>query len=170
VLSRMGELLFVEAIRRHLEVMPNDQTGWLAGLRDRHVGRALAVLHERPNHRWSVDELAKESALSRSALADRFGRLVGQPPMMYLAPWRLPIPAGLLSRGSKVASVASEVGYDSEAAFNRAFKRFVGVPPATWRDGVPAPPTSPSAAGAAAVVIGREAPADARSLPPSAKR
>jgi AraC-like DNA-binding protein len=168
VLARLSELLFVEAIRRHLEAMPNEQTGWLAGLRDPYVGRALAVLHERPTHRWSLDELARESALSRSALADRFGRLVGRPPMVYLAQWRMQIAAGLLARGSKVSVVASDVGYESEAAFNRAFKRFVGVPPATWRDGAQVSPATPSSA-AAAKKIGREAPATVRSLPPAAK-
>ena len=119
---------------RHLEAMPDEQRGWLAGLRDPYVGGALAVLHERPTHDWSLDELARESSLSRSALADRFVRLVGQPPMTYLAQWRMQIAAGLLARGSKVSAVATEVGYDSEAAFNCAFKRFVGIPPATWRD------------------------------------
>ena len=168
VLARLSELMFVQAIRRHLEAMPNEQTGWLAGLRDPYVGRALAVLHERPTHDWSLDELAREASLSRSALADRFGRLVGKPPMMYLAQWRMQIAAGLLARGAKVSAVASEVGYDSEAAFNRAFKRFVGIPPATWRDSAPPPPAS--SATAAAAVIGREAPANRRSPSPATKR
>jgi AraC-like DNA-binding protein len=167
VLARLSELMFVQAIRRHLEAMPNEQTGWLAGLRDPYVGRALAVLHERPTHDWSLDELARESALSRSALADRFGRLVGKPPMMYLAQWRMQIAAGLLARGGKVSAVAIEVGYDSEAAFNRAFKRFVGVPPATWRDGAQVSPATPSRANAPK--IGREAPVTVRSLPPATK-
>jgi AraC-like DNA-binding protein len=167
VLARLSELMFVQAIRRHLEAMPNEQTGWLAGLRDPYVGRALAVLHERPTHDWSLDELAREASLSRSALADRFGRLVGKPPMMYLAQWRMQIAAGLLARGAKVSAVASEVGYDSEAAFNRAFKRFVGIPPATWRDSAPPPPAANSATAAA--VIGREASPNRRSPPPATK-
>lgn len=145
MLARLSELMFVEAIRRHLETLPSEQTGWLAGLRDSFVGRALAALHERPNHDWSLDELAHEAALSRSALADRFNRLVGQPPMLYLTQWRMQIAAGLLARGSKVSAVAVEVGYESEAAFSRAFKRFVGIPPATWRDG-PAPTSAPAPA------------------------
>jgi len=168
VLARLSELMFVQAIRRHLEAMPNEQTGWLAGLRDPYVGRALAVLHERPTHDWSLDELAREAALSRSALADRFGRLVGKPPMMYLAQWRMQIAAGLLARGAKVSAVASEVGYDSEAAFNRAFKRFVGIPPATWRDSAPPPPAANSATAAA--VIGREASPNRRSPSPATNR
>jgi len=168
VLARLSELMFVQAIRRHLEAMPDEQRGWLAGLRDPYVGRALAVLHERPTHDWSLDELAREASLSRSALADRFGRLVGQPPMTYLAQWRMQIAAGLLARGSKVSAVATEVGYESEAAFNRAFKRFVGIPPATWRDSAPLPPAS--SATAAATVIGREAPANCRSPSPATQR
>jgi AraC-like DNA-binding protein len=175
VLARLSELMFVQAVRRHLEAMPNEQTGWLAGLRDPYVGRALAVLHERPTHDWSLDELAREASLSRSALADRFGRLVGQPPMTYLAQWRMQIAAGLLARGAKVSAVATEVGYESEAAFNRAFKRFVGIPPATWRDSAPltsrlSKPPASSSATAAATVIGREAPANGRSPSPATKR
>jgi AraC-like DNA-binding protein len=174
VLARLSELMFVQAIRRHLEAMPDEQRGWLAGLRDPYVGRALAVLHERPTHDWSLDELAREASLSRSALADRFGRLVGQPPMTYLAQWRMQIAAGLLARGSKVSAVATEVGYESEAAFNRAFKRFVGIPPATWRDSAPPPASSSTTAAStdatSVAVIGREAPANCRSPSPATQR
>jgi AraC-like DNA-binding protein len=164
VLARLSELMFVEAIRRHLESLPDDQTGWLAGLRDPFVGRALAALHQRPTHEWSLAELAREAALSRSALADRFQRIVGRSPMLYLAQWRMQIAAGLLARGSKVASVAIEVGYDSEAAFSRAFKRFVGIPPATWRDG-PTPP-----AEATTAVSASTRPASTRARRPAAAR
>ena len=131
---RLSELVFVEAIRRHLASMPHGETGWLAGLRDEAVGRALASLHAQPTHAWTLASLAKASGTSRSALADRFNRLVGQPPMQYLMRWRMQLAAQLLSDGwAKVAAIATEVGYDSEAAFSRAFKKVAGVAPATWR-------------------------------------
>jgi AraC family transcriptional regulator, alkane utilization regulator len=134
VLAKLSELLFVEAIRHYVETLPSEQTGWFAGLRDRFVGRALALLHGDPNFAWTVDELAKQVGLSRSALADRFGELLGQPPMQYLTQWRLSLAAQELLSGQRgVAQIAHGVGYDSEAAFNRAFKRVFGVPPATWR-------------------------------------
>jgi AraC-like DNA-binding protein len=134
VLAKLSELLFVEAIRQYIETLPPGQTGWLAGLRDRFVGRALALLHQQPAYPWSVDELAKQVGLSRSALADRFVELLGQPPMQYLTRWRLSLAAQqLLSGSGALAQIAERVGYDSEAAFNRAFKREFGVPPATWR-------------------------------------
>jgi len=131
---RLSELMFVEVIRRHLADLPPEQSGWLAGLRDEHVGRALALLHERAAHPWTLDELAGDVGLSRSAFADRFARLVGEPPMQYLARWRMQMAARLLTDGNaKVAAVALEVGYDSEAAFSRAFKKITGVSPAAWR-------------------------------------
>jgi len=134
VLGKLSELLFVEAIRRYIDTLPAEQTGWLAGLRDRFVGRALALMHARPAQDWTVEELAKEVGLSRSALAQRFGEFVGVPPMQYLARWRLQIAAQQLRSGEKtLAAVAEDVGYESEAAFNRAFKREFGMPPATWR-------------------------------------
>jgi AraC-like DNA-binding protein len=134
VLARMSELMFVEVIRGHIETLPEGQTGWLAGLRDRTVGRALNLLHGRPSHSWTLEELAKESGLSRSALADRFTRLIGQPPMQYLARWRMQVAANrLVNAAESVAQVALDVGYDSEAAFSRAFKRAVGVSPGAWR-------------------------------------
>lgn len=134
VLAKLSELLFVEAVRRYSEAMTPEQKGWLAGLRDRFVGKALTLMHQKPSHDWTVDVLANEVGLSRSALAQRFTELIGQPPMQYLARWRLTVAAQRLrSDGASLASVASQVGYDSEAAFNRAFKREFGVPPATWR-------------------------------------
>jgi AraC-like DNA-binding protein len=134
VLARLSELMFVEVIRRHLETMPPDRTGWLAGLRDPHVGRALALLHARPGHTWTLDALGHEVGLSRSALAERFSALVGEPPIQYLARWRMQVAAGLLATTHDgVASIGARVGYASEAAFSRAFKKLVGVPPATWR-------------------------------------
>jgi AraC-like DNA-binding protein len=132
---RLSELMFVEVVRRYLATLPADQTGWLAGLRDHVVGRALALLHERPAEAWTLEQLARDVGLSRSALAERFAHFVGQPPMQYLARWRMQVAARLLADGvAKVSAVAVEVGYDSEAAFSRAFKRVAGVPPATWRN------------------------------------
>jgi AraC-like DNA-binding protein len=134
VLERLSEMMFVDAARRYLESLPEDSVGWLAGLRERHVGRALALMHERPEREWSLDELAGEVGLSRSALHERFVRYVGQAPMQYLASWRMQVGARLLRESSRiVADIALEVGYDSEAAFARAFKRMVGMPPAAWR-------------------------------------
>jgi AraC-like DNA-binding protein len=136
VLARLGELLFVEAIRCHIDSLGPEQTGWLAGLGDRHVGQALNLLHGRPAADWTLDELAKSVGVSRSTLAQRFTHLIGQPPMQYLTRWRMQLAAGLLASGrDPIARVAEAVGYDSEAAFNRAFRRTVGTPPAAWRQG-----------------------------------
>src|SRR3954462_7897930 len=134
VLAKLSELLFVEAVRRYSEGMSAEHKGWLAGLRDRFVGKALTLMHQKPGHAWTVDTLATEVGLSRSALAQRFTELIGQPPMQYLTRWRLTVAAQRLrSDGASLAAVAEQIGYDSEAAFNRAFKREFGVPPATWR-------------------------------------
>ena len=134
VLAKLSELLFVEAVRRCIDTMPENEKNWLAGLRDRFVGRALSLMHAQPAHAWTVDELAREVGLSRSALAQRFTDFLGRPPMQYLARWRLQIAAQQLREGEKsLADVAEHVGYDSEAAFNRAFKREFGLPPASWR-------------------------------------
>jgi AraC-like DNA-binding protein len=136
VLTRLAELMFIEVLRRYLEELPEGQTGWLAGLRDEVVGRALTLLHGRPAHAWTLAQLAQEAGSSRSKLARRFAELVGQPPMQYLAQWRMQVAANLLSRsGAKVAAIGREVGYDSEAAFSRAFKKATGVAPGAWRDG-----------------------------------
>lgn len=134
VLERLSEMMFVDAARRYLDSLPEDATGWLAGLRDRYVGKALALMHERPDQAWSVDDLAHDVGLSRSALHERFVQFVGQPPMQYLASWRIQVASRLLRETSRtVAAIALDVGYDSEAAFSRAFRRMVGAPPATWR-------------------------------------
>jgi len=104
------------------------------GLRDPHVGRALGLLHDRPAHGWTLEELSKSAGLSRSALAERFAHLVGQPTMQYLTLWRMQVAAERLASGElNVSETARHVGYESEAAFSRAFKRLVGVPPAMWR-------------------------------------
>jgi len=133
VLARLSELLFVEAIRRYLESLPPAQTGWLAGLRDPVVGQALAALHGQPTDAWTVERLARLVGLSRSVFAERFTEMVGQPPMQYLALWRMQLASRLLVEGGQVAAVAGAVGYESEAAFSRAFKKLVGQAPATWR-------------------------------------
>jgi AraC-like DNA-binding protein len=134
VLLRISELMFVEVVRRHLTSLPAEQSGWLAGLTDPIVGRALALLHQQPAQPWTVEELARQAGLGRSTLAERFAELVGQPPMQYLARWRMQLAASLLVDGAtKVSAVALQVGYDSEAAFSRAFKALVGVPPTRWR-------------------------------------
>jgi len=134
ILAKLSELMFVEAIRRHIESLPAEQQGWLAGLRDRFVGKSLALMHAEPARAWTVDELAESVGLSRSALADRFTQLVGAPPMQYLTRWRLQLAADLLRGGKRnVATIAAEVGYESEAAFNRAFKREHGATPGAWR-------------------------------------
>jgi AraC-like DNA-binding protein len=134
LLERMSEMMFVDAVRRHIDSMPEQSTGWLAGLRDRFVGRALALMHENPASDWSIDELGNQVGLSRSALHERFVELIGQPPMQYLAQWRMQLASKMLRESqASVLSIALRIGYDSEAAFGRAFKRIVGMPPATWR-------------------------------------
>ena len=134
VLSKLGELMFVELVRQYLETLPEESKGWLAGLRDPQVGRALNLLHEQPMRAWTLEVLAKETGMSRSSLAERFTTFVGTPPMQYLQKWRLQMAASrLLEAGSNIATIASEIGYESEAAFSRAFKKTVGLPPAEWQ-------------------------------------
>jgi AraC-like DNA-binding protein len=134
LLERLSEMMFVDAARRCLESLPEDSIGWLAGLRDRHVGKALALIHEHPGRHWTLETLAQEVGLSRSAFHERFVQYLDQPPMQYLASWRIQLGARLLRETARVvASIALEVGYESEAAFCRAFKRVVGMPPAAWR-------------------------------------
>lgn len=136
VLTRMAELMFIEVLRHYADHLPAGQTGWLAGLADPVVGGALARLHADPARDWTLEELAREVSASRSRLAERFMRLVGQPPMQYLANWRMQVAAGLLRAGrEKVSAVAATVGYDSEAAFSRAFKKATGKAPGAWRGG-----------------------------------
>jgi len=124
----------VEVIRRYLEQDAAPGAGWLAGLRDAHVARVLALLHSQPERRWTLESLAREAALSRSVLAERFVHFLGRPPMQYLAQWRLALAASRLRDGGEsVARVAARVGYESESAFTRAFRREFGLPPAAWR-------------------------------------
>jgi AraC-like DNA-binding protein len=134
MLGRISELMFVDVVRRYLETQPADRTNWLAGLRDQYVGRALAALHSNPARDWTLELLAAEAALSRSAFAERFSQFVGQPPMQYLASWRMQLATNYLRTGNEsVASIANRVGYESEAAFSRAFKKVLGAPPSEWR-------------------------------------
>jgi AraC-like DNA-binding protein len=135
VMAKLSELLLVEAIRRYVEGLPQDATGWLAGLKDPFLARALARLHADVAAPWTVDELGKRVGLSRSALADRFTRVLGMAPMQYLAAWRIQVAAHeLRASGKSIAQVAALVGYESEASFTRAFKRELGIPPARWRN------------------------------------
>lgn len=134
LLERLSETMFVELVRRYLDEMPEGQEGWLGGLRDRYVGRALAFLHASPAEPWTIDRLADQVGLSRSALHERFAQFTGHAPMQYLANWRMQIAANVLRQSSSsIAAVALEVGYHSEAAFSRAFRRATGAPPASWR-------------------------------------
>jgi AraC-like DNA-binding protein len=134
VLERMSEMLFIEVLRRYVDALPPEQTGWLAGMRDPAVGRVLSLIHRKPAEPWTVERLADEAALSRSTLHDRFVHFLGQPPMHYLTHWRMQRAAGLLrDTNAKLIDVALDVGYESEAAFSRAFKRIVGVAPGAWR-------------------------------------
>jgi AraC-like DNA-binding protein len=134
VLAKLSEALFVETLRRYLTALPAVDTGWLAGARDPEVGKALGLLHRRPGRPWTIADLAAEVGVSRAVLAERFRQVLGEPPIAYLTRWRLRLGARQLVNSSRgVAEIAAEVGYDSEAAFNRAFKRCFGVPPARYR-------------------------------------
>ena len=134
VLAKLSEALFVETLRRYVAQLPAEQTGWLAGARDPEVGRALALMHRNPAHPWTIAGLAAQAGISRSVLAERFRQYLGEPPMTYLTRWRLLLGAQMLNSTSySVAQVAAEVGYESEPAFNRAFKREFNLPPARFR-------------------------------------
>lgn len=136
VLAKLSELLFVEAVRRYLQDIPEEETGWLAGLKDPYVSRVLALIHADHARAWTVEELGREVGLSRSALADRFTRLIGASPIQYLGHWRMQVAAQRLrTTNHSLAQIAEEVGYESEAAFSRAFKKAYGKPPGTWRRG-----------------------------------
>ncbi len=134
VLERMSEMLFVEVLRRYADALPAGGTGWLAGMRDPAVGRALALLHQSPGEPWSLERLSGSAGMSRSTLHERFTHFIGTPPMQYLAQWRMQVAAGRLrDTDAKVIDIALEVGYENEAAFSRAFKRAVGESPGAWR-------------------------------------
>jgi AraC-like DNA-binding protein len=135
VLARLSELLFMEVLRWQLTYLSTGNSGWLAGLNDPHVGRALGMMHEDPARAWTVEDLAREAGISRAGLAKHFVELVGDTPMQYLAGWRMHLARSLLRESNiGIAQLAARVGYESEEAFSRAFRRAVGVPPATWRD------------------------------------
>lgn len=139
MLARLTELLYLDVLRRYMQQLPSGHMGWLAGVKDAEVGRALRLMHARPDRPWTVEDLAHEVGVSRSALAQRFTEWIGEAPMRYLTGWRIQLAKHLLLQtGLPVAEVADRVGYESEAAFNRAFKRHVGKPPATWRKGLAA--------------------------------
>ena len=149
MLAKMSEVLFVDTMRRYVAGLPDQTTGWLGGARDPAVGKSLALLHSRPGHPWTIAELATDVGLSRSALVERFTRYLSVPPIAYLTGWRLRLAAEALTSTPKgVADIAAEVGYESEAAFNRAFRRAFDVPPARYRRqsripaGTPRLPTS----------------------------
>ena len=134
VLARLSEVLFIETLRRYIAALSPEQKGWLAGVRNQEVGRALALLHGKPAHPWTIASLTKEIGISRSVLTERFRRYLSESPMSYLARWRLSLGAQLLrSTSNSVAQIAGEVGYESEPSFNRAFKRQFGLPPARFR-------------------------------------
>jgi AraC-like DNA-binding protein len=134
VLGRLSELMFIEVVRSYIRMLSAEETGWLAGLADRHVAAALNAMHGDPSHAWTLEELAKLAGLSRSAFAERFAQVLGQPPIQYLTEWRMQLATGLLAGGKDgIAQVAAQVGYESEAAFSRAFKKLIGSPPAEWR-------------------------------------
>jgi AraC-like DNA-binding protein len=165
MLARLAELMFTEVMRRYVEHLPAGQSGWLAGLGDPQIARVLKLIHGEPKRAWTVAALGKEAGISRSALAERFAALIGESPMRYLAGWRMQLAKRLLREsGQSIATIAAEVGYESEAAFNRAFRRLVGRPPATWRDGGRAkpartafigPPVKAAAGAASRAVMGR---------------
>ena len=136
--------MFVDALRGHLDRMPPEARNWIAGLRDPQVGAALRLLHGRPAEPWTLDRLAREVAMSRSSFAERFAAYAGVPPMQYLGRWRLQLAARMLTGDAvSVSRAASAVGYRSEAAFSRAFRREVGESPGAWRRGHRvAPPSS----------------------------
>jgi AraC-like DNA-binding protein len=134
MLAKVAELMFVEAMRNHIDSLPEHARGWFAGLRDPQIGAALSLIHGRASEPWTLDSLSRQTGLSRSSFAERFTAYVGMPAMQYLGRWRLQIAARLLeSPNVSIAQAAAEVGYQSDAAFNRAFKRYAGVAPGAWR-------------------------------------
>jgi AraC-like DNA-binding protein len=134
VLAKLAEVLFIEVLRLYMNEAAEGRTGWLAGVRDRIVGAALAVMHKNPAHAWTLDELARAAGTSRSVLAERFQQLVGSSPIQYLTRWRMLVASNLLSRSNaSMSRIAEAVGYQTDTAFSRAFRREFGAPPAAWR-------------------------------------
>jgi AraC-like DNA-binding protein len=142
MLAKLSEALFVDTLRRYVASLPEQQMGWLTGARDPIVGKSLGLLHSRVAHPWTIADLADEVGISRSALVERFTRYLSEPPMTYLTRWRLQLAARSLEQTSRgVAEIAADVGYESEAAFNRAFKREFGQPPGRYRSDHKSSPT-----------------------------
>ncbi len=149
VLAKLCEALFIETLRRYMNFLPQGQTGWLAGARDAQVGKVLALMHRQPAASWTVATLAHAVGISRAVLAERFHRYLGETPVAYLTRWRLQLGAQMLSSTShSVAQIAAKVGYESEPAFNRAFKRAFGNPPARYRNEIRSKPDQSKAAHA----------------------
>jgi transcriptional regulator GlxA family with amidase domain len=158
VMTKLSEVLFVETLRRYISELPPEQTGWLAGARNPEVGKALALLHRHPAQPWTIADLAQEVGQSRSVLAERFRHYLGEPPMSYLTRWRLQLGAQMLKSSSRsVAEIAADVGYESEAAFNRAFKRNHRIPPARFRSEFRAGEKAPSGGSTDELRSGRQA-------------
>jgi len=134
VLAKLAEVLFIEVLRLYTNEQGDGLTGWLAGVRDRIIGAALTAMHKDPARAWTLNELARTAGTSRSVLAERFQQLVGTPPMLDLTQWRMLLAANLLRHSNApLASIAEDVGYQTDTAFSRAFRREYGAPPATWR-------------------------------------
>jgi AraC-like DNA-binding protein len=145
VLAKLSELLFVQALRRYIDGLPPESRGWFSGLRDPHVGKVLGLMHGAAAESWTLERLARKVGLSRSVLSERFTHYLKEPPMHYLGRWRMQLAVRALETpGASIAAVAADVGYQSEAAFNRAFKKYVGVPPGEWRRTRLSPPRSPA--------------------------
>jgi AraC family transcriptional regulator, alkane utilization regulator len=145
MLGRLMELLFVEVLRRYAASLPESAQGWLAALNDPLLGRAMRQVHGNPGRRWTVDDLAREAGTSRTVLAERFNEVLGQAPIEYVTSWRMQLAAERMRTGTdNLAVIANDVGYDSEAAFNRAFKRVTGIAPGRWRDGARSAPPYPT--------------------------
>jgi AraC-like DNA-binding protein len=150
VITRLADVLVIQAIRAWIETAPAARTGWLGALQDPQVGRALALIHREPARAWTVASLARELAMSRSAFAARFTQLVDEPAMQYLTHWRMQLAHhALATEGATVAELAGRLGYQSEAAFARAFKRVTGVAPGAVKRGGQPRPAAPLAAVAA---------------------
>ena len=134
ILAKIGEVMFVELLRYYVETIPKENTGLLRGVQDRQISRALNSIHQQPAYSWTLERLAKNVGMSRSSFSERFTDLVGMSPMHYIQNWRLQVAASrLLDQHTKISRIAEEVGYESEAAFTRAFKKSTGLPPAAWR-------------------------------------